>query len=178
MSLAIQQGVMDELVELSWMFRQNAGLKNGLPDVKRLPVPRLTADPPQSSTTTVKIDETKTTTDTTANTGPTAVTPTVTPIQTPADTADTKSPSQGATAADTDRSSLLRRAAPWLLATGLAAAGFGVPLGWMLHKAPVTTSTTIVTPTPTQIQSQNRSLLQWLQDHGKHLPGDAKWQQP
>lgn len=161
MSVAIQQGMMEELAELSWMFRQNAALKNGLPDVKRLPVPKLTDEPTQSSTT-VKIDETKTETKT----------------DTSAATAATGSPSPGAAAAPNNGKSLWSKAAPFLI-TGLVAAGLPLGAAWMLgafDKPKPTTTTTIIAPT--QTEAQDRSLLQWLQDHGKHLPGDAKWNQP
>ncbi len=149
MSVAVQQSLMDELTELSYMFRQNAAFHHGLPDVKRLPVHKLHDDPQMTS-----IDVTTSTTDTT----------------TAADAA-TNSPSPGLGAAQTPVSrSLIGRAAPFLFtALGLTGAGgLGLAAAALLNK-----SQSVTEQTP---QAKDGYLLQELQNRGLHLPEGAPWQ--
>lgn len=142
MSAAAQQAIFDEAMELSYQFRQNAALKNGLPDCRRITA-KLPDDPP------VKQEP-----------------PQVTVInQIPASEADKGTLTPGAVAVPAS-SSLLRKAAPFLI----GAAGVGLPAGvyaWMNQEP---------TPIVQQADQSDRSMLQWVQDQGGHLPEGEAWQ--
>ena len=157
MSATLQEALVNKALTIADLFVQNAALNRSLPDPGKLPLIRLPAERQPASvnvsdtTITAETSDTKTT-----NTAATAATE--------------ESPSPGATAAATVRDSLLRRAAPWLLMS-LASAGIGYPAGvglyeLFLKKAPAEQ----LAPQP-----QDGSLLQWLQDRGKHLPQDQQW---
>lgn len=144
---AIQTAAANVVFGIADQFRQNCSLKHGLPKV---PVLERIGDEPQTTSENVTISRTETTTDATAKESP--------------------SPGEGA-AADT-RSSLLRRAAPFILT---AAAGAGVPLLTLLKPQDRNTPPAPVIVQPTE-QTKDGSLLQFLQDQGYHLPGGEQWQ--
>ena len=96
MSASVQEAVANEALELSWLFRQNAALKNGLPDCKKNTVTL----PEQNANESISVTRTESTT---------------------AVEAANKSPSPGEGAAAEPKSSLLRRAAPLLLGTAIGA---------------------------------------------------------
>lgn len=113
MSADVAKAAINEALELSYAFRQNAALKNGLPDCQKNRIENLTV--PKQEPPIVNITN-----------------------QIPAAPAATDTPSPGATVAATVKGSLLRRAAPWLL--GAVAPFAGAALGYMLgdkDKTPV-----------------------------------------
>lgn len=83
----------------------------------------------------------------------------------------TESPSPGEGAAAVTPSPLWRRAAPFILT---AAAGAGVPLLTLLKPQDRNTPPVPVIVQPAE-QTQDGSLLQYLQDKGYHLPGGEQW---
>jgi hypothetical protein len=140
MSAEVQKAAINEALELSYLFRQNAALHNGLPDCKR--------------NTVNNLDE------------PKPVEPPVVNItnQIPSATAASDPPSSGSTVADTVKSSLLRRAAPWLLGGAATIGGSALSAWWANRDKPAAVE-----------QVNDGSLLQWLQDNGKHLPEGEQW---
>lgn len=147
MSAALKEAAINEALELSYAFRQNAALRNGLPDCKRIPFGGLEDEPPPKQE-------------------PPIVNVTA---QMPAAPAATVQPSPGETA-NAVEGSFLRRVAPWVIAA--ATGGFGVPLLWSLTQhepaKPPISSEAITQPAP-----DDGSLLQYLQDHGFHRPEGA-----
>lgn len=83
----------------------------------------------------------------------------------------TESPSPGEGAAAVTPSPLWRRAAPFILT---AAAGAGVPLLTLLKPQDRNAPPVPVIVQPAE-QTQDGSLLQYLQDKGYHLPGGEQW---
>ena len=148
MSVALKQAAVDEALELSWLFRQNAALRAGLPDVKKTHA-KLGDDPPPQPAPPPVVNITNQLPPTAGN-----------------------SPSPGATVVAAAKSSLLRRAAPWLVATALGSAGLGGLGGWLFSRGQ-----TPVQPEPVTQAEQDRSMLQWLQDKGQHLKPGATWEQ-
>ena len=144
MSAELQTAIANEALELSHMFRQNAALKHGLPDVRGAErIASLDTEPaPKAEPPVVNITN-----------------------QIPAAPAATSSPSPG-TAAAPAGSSLLRKAAPFLIAGGLLG-----PAGYAAHAL-----LNPATPPATQTE-QDGSLLQALQDKGLHLP-EGSWPTP
>lgn len=149
MSAAVREAVLNEALDLSYAFRQNAALKHGLPDCKQNRIANLPPEPaPQVNITNqipapeVKVEN---------------------KIEAASAAPSNPSPGQSTVAADTSRvKSLARTAAPWLI--GMAA-GSGLPAaGWWLTKdnAP-----------PPIVQQDDGSLLQHLEDQGFHLPEGA-----
>ncbi len=140
MSAELQTAVANEALELSQMFRQNAALKHGLPDCRQ--AERITdiGDNPPPAPPVVNITN-----------------------QIPAAPAATNSPSPGLGAAQAQGSSLLSRAAPFLLTTAglLGGGGIGLGINSLMHK-PATTAE--------QPAAKDGDLLQWLQTQGRHLP--------
>jgi len=148
----LQTAVINEGLELSYLFRQNAALKNGVPKCTGPQRVDATDDPatPPPSTTTSTTDATTTST-TAVNSA----------------TTDSPSPVSGQ-AADTGKS-FARTAAPYLIAAATAAAGAGGTYWWM--KPAVQVAAPIV-------QKANGDIYQYLQSKGFHLPPDQQkqWQ--
>lgn len=151
MSAALKQAAVDEALELSYLFRQNAALSRGLPDCKRLSA-ILTPDEPPVPQEPPVVNITN-------------------QLPTPAEMVkDSPSPGLGA-ASSVVGQSLLRRAAPLILAA--VATGISLPVGISslvnyFQEAPVVTA-------PTE-QQKDTNLLQYLQDNGYHLEDKSKWQ--
>jgi hypothetical protein len=100
MSAELQTALVNEVLDLSNMFKQNCALKHGLPEVKNNRISKL--DPPPKPEP-IKVDI---------------------PNNIPAAPAASNSPSPGATvAADTDKRSLVKTAVPWLLGAAIGTAG-------------------------------------------------------
>lgn len=140
MSAAIKEAATNTVLRIAHLFEQNCALKHGLPKVdgpervsglKDVPPPK--QEPPIVNITN----------------------------EVPAAPAAPNSPSPGATvAADTDKHSLARTVAPWLLS---AAVGAGLPTGyWWFSKDE---ETSLETPS-----ERDGSLLQWLEDNFQHRP--------
>jgi len=150
MSAELQTALVNEVLDLSSLFKQNCALKHGLPKVGDNRISGLSPDPPpppqninitnQIPVPEVKIDN-----------------------QIVAASAASNSPSPGATvAADTGKQSLVRTVAPWLLsalgASGLTAAGLWAYFSG-LPESPVIAE-----------QMKDGSLFDWLETEGYHLP--------
>lgn len=144
----VVQSLVEESLELSNMFRQNAALKNGLPECRRVSVPKIDPTPPPAPPV-VNVD----------------VQPTPVVVQ----QVEAKSPSPGAPAAETAKPSWLSRSAPWLLA-GVTGLGGSLATSWMSKDTPDA-------PAPAAVQQQKEQgwLLQWLQENGKHRP-EGQWE--
>ena len=140
MSAELQTALVNEVLDLSHMFKQNCALKHGLPEVNNNRVTKI--DPPAKAEP-IKVDITN---------------------NIPAAPAAPNSPSPGATvAADTDQRSLVKTVAPWLLSAAIGS-GVAAPAYWWLfgnNEQPPTTETP---------QPKDGSLLQYLEDQGMHLP--------
>lgn len=145
MSAELKTAVVNEALGLSNLFAQNCALKHGIPEKpEKQRVGTLEPDPAPAPQ--VVVIKSETTTDT------------------------TNTPSPGATAAAPDKGSLLRRAAPWLLATAIGTGGAGGLAGYVLGLKPGASTPTVTTPAP-----NDGSLLQYLQDKGFHRP-EGTWQ--
>lgn len=99
MSAELQTALVNEVLDLSNMFKQNCALKHGLPEVNNNRITKLDPPPKQE---------------------PPVVNVQVTPAATAANTA---LPSPGAGAAETVKQTLIGKAAPVLLAGAIGAAG-------------------------------------------------------
>lgn len=137
MSTEVAKAAVNEALELSYLFRQNAALKHGLPHCDKQKVDSVGESAPSINAVT----------------------------EVPAAPAATDSPSPGSTAAAAVKSSLLRRAAPWLLG-GAATIASGALGAWLASGD----STTVIE------QANDGLLLPWLEENGKHLPEDQQWQ--
>lgn len=142
MSAELQTAVANETMELSHAFRENLALIHGLPK-------------PHAAERISKLD-----TDPAAPPSPQPINIT---NNIPAAPAATSSPSPGAESAPAG-SSLLRKAAPFLIGLGVAG-----PAGYAA-KAYLNRPTPAVQQTE---QQKDGSLLQVLQDRGLHLKGGA-----
>lgn len=137
---AVQKAAANTALRIANLFVQNCALKHGLPKPDG---PDLIGDEEPAPTPQ----------------------PIIVNNNIPAATAATSSPSPG-TAAAPAGSSLLRKAAPFLL----SAAGAGLPVGgyalWQaMHPAP-----TVQPAEPSVITPSDGDLLQELQRQGRHLP--------
>lgn len=142
---AVQTAAANVMFGIANQFRENCAFKQGLPT---MPIAERIGEEQPAENVTVSRTETAT-----ANTV-------------------TESPSPGEGAAAVTPSPLWRRAAPFILT---AAAGAGVPLLTLLRP-----TTPTAPPAPAPIvqpaeQTQDGSLLQYLQDKGYHLPGGEQW---
>lgn len=157
MSADVQTAVLNEAFELAHMFRENAALKHGLPNcpaaqrVKSL-IEADQPDPPPPPVVNI------------TNNIPAR-------DSTSAADAAQESPTPGDYGVASAKSgSLLKAAAPWLL-TAATAGGVGAGVNYWLRDKPV------VMPSPAPVAQraadQDGSLLQFLQDAGKHLPEGA-----
>lgn len=150
MSAQVKTAVVNEVLEISNMFKENCALRHGLPTK---PAKQRIDGLPEDPAPTVNIHLLREDKAVTAN----------------------NSPSPGAKVADAAKSSLLRRAVPWLLTLGgLGMGGVGGwGLNWLLDKdQPV-----IVQPsTPATPEAKDGSLLQYLEDGGFHRE-EGPWQQ-
>lgn len=150
---AVKQAAANTVLRIANLFEQNCALKHGLPKVGG--PDRIDAEEDEPKQSDPLADIAMVAVGKLGNSSPAA---------TPA----TSSPSPGGGVAQQSESSLLGRAAPYLLAAlGLAGAG---GLGYVL--APSNETTIIEQTTP---QATDGSLLQTLQDRGLHLP-EGPWQ--
>ena len=143
MSTELKTAVVNEALGLSNLFAQTCALKHGIPEKPVKQQVGALPDEPQPQVFVLK--------------------------QEPAATPATDTPSPGATAAAAVKDSFLRRAAPWLLTTAMAAGGAGAGLGYLLPNKPATTTSATQQPT-----DKDGSLLQYLEDRGNHLR-DGAW---
>jgi len=148
MSAEVTTAVLNEAFELSHMFRENAALKHGLPNC---PAAQRVKVEDQKTTPEVKPPVVNITNNIPANNIPVA--------------SDSPTPGEPG-AVSVPSSSLLRAAAPWLL-TAAGAGGIAAGVNYLLADKPP------VAPAATQPTEQDGSLLQYLEDAGKHLPEGA-----
>jgi hypothetical protein len=149
-SAELQTALVNEVMDLSNLFKQNCALKHGLPKPGDNRVSSAAVDqPPKQDPPVFQI----------LNQIPAAT------------TANTATPSPGATAAaDPSKLSLAKTVAPWLLSA--AVGGAAIPAyQWLTQDTAV--------PLPESPQ-QNQSLLDALQNQGFHLDPErgAQWQTP
>lgn len=148
MSAELQTALVNEVMDLSNLFKQNCALKHGLPKPGDNRVSNLTIDPPPKPEP-IKVDITN---------------------HIPAAPAAPNSPSPGAESARDAKSSIWRRAAPFLTSFAIGAAG---PLAYAWY-------TGGADAVQTEAAKQKQSLLDALQNQGFHLDPErgAEWQTP
>ena len=147
MSAELATAVVNEALDLSNLFRQNCALKHGLPEVNSNRISKL-PDPPKQEPPNVTINN-----------------------QIPAAPAASNSPSPGAAvAADTDKRSLVKTVAPWLLGAAIGTTG-PLAYAWMTGGSDAVKE---------EAARQKQSLLDTLQNQGFHLDPErgAEWQTP
>lgn len=148
MSAAIKEAAANTVFRIAHLYEQNCALKHGLPDVGGPEkISGLKDDPPAKQE------------------------PPIVNVTVPAAPAASNSPSPGATvAADTDKRSLVKTVAPWLLGAAIGTAG-PLAYAWMSGGSDAVKD---------EAARQKQSLLDALQNQGFHLDPErgAEWQTP